>query len=319
MPPPHKSLVLFLSCASPLCPFTSKSIVGNRSLRSQVLCARNSAPLKTLYSYPSLRSRRIEHAEPAPELQPGEIGFEMFGKSCEVIRVGTGPHFIGQIRVLYSWEKRGLYGSSRALGCDAATSLETSTMPSAGGFSTRWHDDFYKSDGIHLLKFIIHMCTLCSYQVLPPAGTDSRILPYTVYRVLAGDGVLIYKGLTLNHAILRQVDRDFSEYHMKHLTDQGYSFTVSAERETALVMWRNCATLMVVTTQCSNRPSRRRLSGSQTGTRSLSTFSHAEVVFPSQVSTAKKPWIHDTSFPYHECCTSMSCYQGRHVPMVVRA
>ena len=53
----------------------------------------------------------IEHVEPAPELQLGEIGFDKFGNSCEVIRFGTGPHFIGQIRVLYPWEKRGRFES----------------------------------------------------------------------------------------------------------------------------------------------------------------------------------------------------------------
>ena len=50
------------------------------------------------------------------EPQIGDFGFDMFGKSFEVIRLGTEPRFSGQIRVLYFWEKRG-----RALGCDAAT------------------------------------------------------------------------------------------------------------------------------------------------------------------------------------------------------
>ena len=66
------------------------------------------------------------------------------------------------------------------------------------------------------------------------AGTDSRILRSAVYKVLSGDGVLIYDGLTLFHGILRLVDRDLSEYHSKNLTDQGYSFTVSAQRGAAL-------------------------------------------------------------------------------------
>ena len=168
----------------------------------------------------------IEHAEPAPELQPGEIGFDMFGKSCEVIRIGTDR--ISLDRSGFSTHGKNVDGSSRALGCDAATSLQTSPIQAQEAFLRGGITDFYESDGIHLLKCIIHMCTLCSYQVLPMAGTDSRILCYAVYRVLAGDGVLIYEGL---HAILRQVDRDLSEYHMKNLTDQGCSFTVSAERE----------------------------------------------------------------------------------------
>ena len=134
------------------------------------------------------------------------------------------------------------------------------------------------------------------------AGTDSRILRYAVCRVLAGDGVLIYEGLTLLHAILRQVDRDLSEYHMKNLT-----LFHCLRRE------GDCS--RDVEKLCSNRPSRRRLSGSQTGTPSLSTLSSAEVVFTSQVSTAKKPRIHNTSFPYHEVVLSLA----RHVPIVLRA
>ena len=55
-------------------------------------------------------------------------------------------------------------------------------------------------------------------------------------KILSGDGVLIYEGVTFPNAILRLVDRDLSEYHMKNVTDEGYSFTVSAQRETALVM-----------------------------------------------------------------------------------
>ena len=31
---------------------------------------------------------------------------------------------------------------------------------------------------IRMLKYIIHMCTMCGYEVLPPTGTDSRILRY---------------------------------------------------------------------------------------------------------------------------------------------
>ena len=94
------------------------------------------------------------------ELQIGDLGFDMVGKLCEVIRIGTGPHFIGQIMVLYPWEKRGRF-DDRALGCDATTSLPMSTMPSAGGFVRGGKTDLLKFDGIHLLKYIIHICTLC--------------------------------------------------------------------------------------------------------------------------------------------------------------
>ena len=49
----------------------------------------------------------------------------------------------------------------------------------------------------------------------------------------SGDGVPIYEGYTLHHAIFYLVDHVFSEYLMKNLTDRGYSFTASAERETS--------------------------------------------------------------------------------------
>ena len=34
---------------------------------------------------------------------------------CEVTRIGTGPHFIGQIRVLYLWEQRAQYESGLSM------------------------------------------------------------------------------------------------------------------------------------------------------------------------------------------------------------
>ena len=124
-------------------------VIENISPESDVSCATPVPPIE--HVAPALV---IEHVEPAPELQLDE----MFGKSCAVIRIGTGPHFIGQIRISTG---KSVDGSSRALGCDATTSLPTSTMPSAGGFSTRWHDRL-QSDDIHMLK-CIRVCTLCSY------------------------------------------------------------------------------------------------------------------------------------------------------------
>ena len=50
------------------------------------------------------------------------------------------------------------------------------------------------------------------------------------------DGVPIYEGYALHHAIFRLVDRVFSGYLMKNLTDREYSLTVFAEREIARVV-----------------------------------------------------------------------------------
>ena len=46
--------------------------------------------------------------------------------------------------------------------------------------------------------------------------------------------VPIYESYTLHHTILHVAGRDPTEYLMKHLTEQGCSFTASAEREIAL-------------------------------------------------------------------------------------
>ena len=45
--------------------------------------------------------------------------------------------------------------------------------------------------------------------------------------------VPIHEGCALRHAILRLAGRDLAEYAMMNLTERGYSFTPSAEREIA--------------------------------------------------------------------------------------
>ena len=53
-------------------------------------------------------------------LKLANLVFDMFGKSCEVIRIGTGPHPIGPDQGSTPWKN--VDDLSRATGCDAATS-----------------------------------------------------------------------------------------------------------------------------------------------------------------------------------------------------
>ena len=114
----------------------------------------------------SLPNQSLPPATPrcsTAELQILDLGFDMFGTSCEVIRIGTGPHFIGQIKVLYRWEKRGRFG---LLDATQRLHFQRARCQAQEAFVRGGKTDFQKSDGIHTLKYIIHMCTLCSYQVL---------------------------------------------------------------------------------------------------------------------------------------------------------
>ena len=107
--------------------------------------------------------------------------------------------------------------------------------------------------------------------------------------------VHISEGYTLRHAILRLAGRDLSEFAMINLTERGYSFTASAERDIARDMSRRIrATLAWITTQNSNRLrtlTKRRRTCSQTETSSLSALdvSIALKYCTSQVSFTKRP------------------------------
>ena len=139
-----------ISCSAPA------PVIKDISPEPGVPCATTVPAIKHVAPTPL-----IEHVEPAPELQLGEIGFDMFGKSCEVIRNDTGPHFIGQIRVLYPWEKRGRFESGSWMRRSDFTAnshdAECRRLFSRGGMT-----DFYESDGICMLQYVIHMSTLCS-------------------------------------------------------------------------------------------------------------------------------------------------------------
>ena len=51
--------------------------------------------------------------------QFGIFGFDKYGNSCEVIRIGGGINYIDQVRVLYSWEDRARWESRRWIqSCD---------------------------------------------------------------------------------------------------------------------------------------------------------------------------------------------------------